>query len=143
MSWPRSSDDELDVLRRMVAAVNARDAVAVGACYSLDAVLTRPAEVLIGRSSIVAHHLDLFAAFSVVRVEIRTLVRDGARFALELTGCAEHHGELYLPGGRHLAATGRTVRYAALSVGHLAAGLIAEERLYEDPGAQLRQLTAP
>ena len=93
-----------------------------------------------GRDEITQREAPLFAAFSEITLDVRTVLEDGDTVMIEGLIGATNTGELPMPGGT-LPATGRRVTVPTVSVARLDGnGLVAEERRYMDVAGFMAQL---
>lgn len=137
------SSSTSDVGRRLAAAIEERNIDAFSALFTEDAVGYHPLspEPLRGRTAIRASEAELFAAFSDVRVDVRSDLSDDRTCALEVVLSATNTGPLDLGGNEPMPATGRRIEIPATwwyDVGD--EGLIVEARDYFDTNALLAQL---
>jgi steroid delta-isomerase-like uncharacterized protein len=120
----------------------ARDVAAIAACYASDVVVSDPtyAEPLRGREAVKKDTGDFFVAFPDLQLEVRTVLVEGATFALEGTMAGTHTGPMQLPSGL-IPATNRRVEFPFAVMGAIGkGGEITEERRYYDVAGQLVQL---
>lgn len=134
---------ESEVAHQLIEAVRRGDADGYCALFAIDAVQEHPlAPVpLQGRGAIRDGEQALFEAFSDIEVDIRSLVRDGARVAVEVVLRATNTGSIDLGDGQAIAASGRRIELPAVWLFDVGAdGLIVAERDYFDTGALMSQL---
>jgi steroid delta-isomerase-like uncharacterized protein len=131
-----------DVARKVVAAVEAGDADALASLYAEDAVLVHPltGEVR-GREAIKQSEQELFDAFTEIEVEVRSILADENRAALELVLRATNTGDIDLGEGQVLPATRRRIEDPMTWWIELGPdGLIVAERDYLDTAGLMSQL---
>jgi steroid delta-isomerase-like uncharacterized protein len=134
----------VSVVESLIAALEARDGQAFAALYADDAKLTHPLapEPLRGRNAIRASEEALFAAFSDIGVEVKSVVASGRDVAVELVLTATNTGPLDVRAGEPLAATNRRIEVPSAWFFTLDDdGRIASERDYLDAAGFMRQLT--
>jgi steroid delta-isomerase-like uncharacterized protein len=129
----------------IVRVVQARDAEAYADLFAEEAVSHHPlaAEPLRGRDAIRHSEQEIFDAFGDIRLDVRSLLVDGTRAAIEVTIHARHIGTLDLGDGDVLPPTGRDITCPAtwwIDVGE--DGRIIESRDYLDVAGFLAQLDA-
>lgn len=132
-----------DVVKRFTNAIEARDAEAFAALFAEDAVGHHPLydEPVRGREAIREGERALFEAFSDVAVDVRSLLSEGNRCAVEVVLSAVNTGPLDIGAGSPLPATGRTIELPATWWLDLDEdGLIVETRDYLDTATFMRQL---
>ena len=92
------------------------------------------------RDEIRQREAPLFAAFSEITLDVRTIIEDGDTAVIEAVVGATNTGELPSPGGM-LPATGRRIALPMVSIVRFdEAGLVAEERRYMDVAGFMAQL---
>lgn len=131
-----------DVVDRVVAAFNGRDATALAAVYATNAVINDPMypEPLKGRSEIEEDFANFVGAFPDVRITIRNALAGGDTVAGEFTMVGTHEGPLPGPEG-DIPATGKSVTVSgAVFVQTNAEGEIVDERRYYDLAGLMAQL---
>src|ERR1700736_5165965 len=123
-----------DQVRRLNAAVNARDLNPIGDMYADNAELTWPGiPTFKGRQAVVAFYAQMFGAFPDVHVALMRVVEQGNTVAVEYESSATNGGPLPLPTGEMLPATNKHVGIRAASVGTVdSAGRIKTQHEYFD-----------
>ena len=112
------------------------------ACFREDAVQQHPMfpAAATSRDEIIQRESPLFAAFSEITLDVRTVIEDGDTTVIEGLIGATNTGDLPTPAGT-LPATGRRVTVPTVSIVRLDdAGLVAEERRYMDVAGFMTQL---
>ncbi|MFA9443791.1 ester cyclase [Egicoccus sp. AB-alg6-2] len=132
-----------NVVDKFIESIEAGDSEAFAALFAEDAVGHHPLypEPVRGREAIRQSEQALFDAFSDISVDVRSVLVDGDRSALEVVIEAVNTGPLDLGEGEPVPATGRTVALPAswwLDLGP--DDLIVETRDYLDTATFLRQL---
>lgn len=135
--------DCTDALNRLVAAVEAGDAVAYASLFAEGATTLHPLspDPITGREAIREAEQELFNAFSEVKIDVRAVAVEETRCAAEVVLRAVNSGPLDIGSGEPLPPTGRAIELAAtwwLDVGEN--GLIVSERDYFDTAAFMAQL---
>ena len=130
-----------DTVRRLVDALNRRDANAAAALHAPDAEIQVLApQGTKGRDAIRKFNENLFKAFPDLSVRTLSTVSKGDVVASEWVLTGTHKGPLELPTGT-LAPTNRQVSMRAASFLRInPEGLIAEARSYMDSASLLQQL---
>ncbi len=132
-----------DLVRRFVEAIERADADAFAALFAEDAVGHHPffPEPIRGREAIRASEQGLFDSFSDIHVEVRSVLADHGRCAMEVVLGATNTGPLDLGGDEPLPATGCSVEIPAVWWCELGDDeRIAEARDYFDTAAFMAQL---
>lgn len=132
-----------DLVRRFVEAIERADGDAFAALFAEDAVGHHPffPEPLQGREAIRASEQGLFDSFSDIHVEVRSVLADHDRCAMEVVLRATNTGPLDVGGEDPVPATHRTVEIPAVWWCEVRDdGLIVEERDYLDTAAFMAQL---
>ncbi len=98
---------QTSIVHRLVNAVQQRDAGALAELYAEDAVLDNPLSptALEGRRAIMESEQALFAAFSEIDINLRTVLTGDQSYAAELVLGATNTGPLDLGGEEPVAAT--------------------------------------
>ena len=118
------------------------DLVAIGKCYTVDAVLVHPmAGQLVGRAAIAEAEGMLVNCFSDIEFRIERVIQDGWWAAAELTVSATHTGALPRPDGTMIEPTGHRIVDHVLQMFLLApdGAMAYAERIF-DTAALLRSL---
>jgi steroid delta-isomerase-like uncharacterized protein len=132
-----------EVVEKLVAAIERRDADALADVFADDAVLHHPLarESIEGKGAIVASEQALFDAFSEIEVEVVRVIGKANEVAIEVVVCATNTGALDVGGEEALPATGRRIELPSVWLLRLDSdGKIAEERDYLDTASLFRQL---
>lgn len=134
----RREDANTEVVRRLVERfVNALDMAVADEIFAEDCVNYPPPPAQpSGRDEIKEFVAALHAGFPGIRFEITHLFADGDMVALYLLGRGRHTAEY-----RGVAATGRDVQLAAMSVFRMRDGRIVERYNMTDIDGLLRQIT--
>lgn len=135
--------DSADIVKRVVDAVQQRDAAAVAALYTEDAVVHHPLypEPARGRDAIRAGQQELFNTFSDVSVEVRSDLTGENSCAAEVVLRATNTGPIDVGADEPIPATGKRIEDYAVWVFDLSSdGLIVEERDYLDTARLMQQL---
>lgn len=130
----------LDIVDKAVAAYNAGDIVTMCSAYAADATLTTPDGTFAGRDAIVEQWTGEKAAFPDSALSVTLVVQDGDKLVSEWRWSGTNTGDLTLPDGSTLPATGKTVAITGMDVAELRDGEIASHRLYFDNMAAFAQL---
>jgi predicted ester cyclase len=130
-----------EVLDRLTAAVDAKDAKGVAECYAEDAVAVTPDEgELRGRDRIAEYLLQFGSAFP--DLEYRYLQKhDAGNVAIDegyITGT--HTGPLNTPSGETIPPTGKQIEVRSCDVATVEGAVIRQHRFYFDQMEFLEQL---
>ncbi|HWH15013.1 MAG TPA: nuclear transport factor 2 family protein [Miltoncostaeaceae bacterium] len=111
--------------------------------YAPDAVLHEHAtgRTVHGGEAMAAHNLAWREVFPDIDGEMLSVSEDGGRVALQILWRGTHRGDLVLPDGTTVPATGRTIELPAAMFLVVADGLITRLDHYFNPLAMLAQLT--
>jgi|1185.fasta_scaffold59849_2 steroid delta-isomerase-like uncharacterized protein len=129
-----------DLIDMHYAAFNERDFSKASQIYSPDVVTVEPGSGRMeGPDAVVAHARVFLAGFPDARLEVLTVVDDGARVAIEGLFVGTNTGPLQTPNGE-LPATGRSLRLAFADLWESEAGRISRHQVYFDQMNFLGQL---
>jgi steroid delta-isomerase-like uncharacterized protein len=131
-----------DIADRMSDAFKNADVEAFLDCFADDAVQEHPFFPAPGRgrADLLQREGGLFAAFTDIVFEVRTVIEQGDNAAIEGLVSATNTSDMPTPGGV-LPATGKRINLPMTSVVRFNAdGLIAEERRYMDVAGFMTQL---
>ena len=130
-----------EVLDRLTAAVVAKDAQAVAACYSEDAVAVTPDEGELRGPDRIAEYMQQFGD-SFPDLQYKYLQKhDAGNVAIDegyLRGT--HTGPLPTPAGEAIPPTGKQINVRSCDVATVEAGVITQHRIYFDQLEFLGQL---
>jgi len=131
-----------DAADRMTAAVTtSRDLKALAACYSENAVAVTPDQgEITGREGITEYFRQLLDAFTDTQFEHIAKYESGNVAIDEGYFIGTNTGDLQMPGGKSMPATGRQVRVRNCDVMVVEDGLIRQHRFYNDQIEFLGQL---
>jgi steroid delta-isomerase-like uncharacterized protein len=134
----------IDLVMRSLDAWRRRDADALAATFAEDAVLHEHAtqRTVRGADAIAANHLAWTRAFPDVDGDLGVVVGEGRVVAYQITWSGTQTGELPLPDGTVVPATGRNIRIPAAMFMVLVDGLIVEQHHHFDALTMLGQLGA-
>lgn len=132
---------------RVMASFDAwrrEDAAALAATYASDVRVHEHAtgRTLSGAHEVAAHHLAWRRVFPDIDGEMGTVLAEGRMVALQLVWRGTHRGDLPLPDGTVVPATGRPIAVPAAWFFVLVDGLIVEMQHYFDAMTMLAQLGA-
>jgi steroid delta-isomerase-like uncharacterized protein len=130
-------------VRRMIEAIQRRDADAYAQLYAEDAVMHHPLSPLPieGRAAIRESEQALFDAFSNIEIQLLMLLGSEERAAVEVVIHATNSGPLEVGPGEVLRATHRQIELPAVWLLEFnPEGLIRVERDYFDTAAFTSQL---
>jgi steroid delta-isomerase-like uncharacterized protein len=122
------------------AAYNAGDIAGFCAYYAPDAILTTPDGTFTGLEAIFENWTKEKAAFPDSKVTMTLVVEDGDKLVSEWTWTATNTGDLSLPDGTTLPATGKSVTVNGMDVTELRDGKIVSQRMYFDNMTAFTQL---
>jgi steroid delta-isomerase-like uncharacterized protein len=129
-----------DIADAAIAAFNRGDIEGYCATYADDAVLTSPDGTFTGREAITQNWVLEHQSFPDEQVTVSLTVEDGDRLIQEWTWRATNTGDLTLPDGTVIPATGKTVEVDGARVVVMRDGKIVSERMYFDNVAAYSQL---
>lgn len=132
-----ATTDNASVVRRLYAALNAKDMDTVVALATPDARVT---SVPFGTTAGVREDWEVWSqGFPDARIEVKNVVAQGDHVVAEIVGSGTHTGTLRSPTG-DIPATGRRVEMPLVEVYRFRDGKIAEMRYYFDAFSLLQQL---
>jgi ketosteroid isomerase-like protein len=127
--------------RMTAAATTSRDLTALAACYSENAVAMTPDQgEITGREGITEYFRQLLDAFTDTQFEHIAKHESGNVAVDEGYFIGTNTGELQMPGGESIPATGKQIRVRDCDVMVVEDGLIREHRFYYDQMEFLGQL---
>lgn len=128
-----------ELIDRLNAAWNAKDAGAIEMLFAADAVHEDVAggTTSRGSSAIASLFTETWKATPDVRTEVRGVIAQGDAAAWEWTMSATHTGDF-----PNLPATGRAFTISGVSIIRVRAGKIVSQRDYYDQAGFLRQVGA-
>ena len=129
-----------DIVDAGIAAFNRGDIEAYCATYADDAVLTSPDGIFTGRDAITENWTLGHKAFGDEQVVVTLTVEDGDRVIQEWTWRATNTGDLTMPDGTVVPATGNKVEVNGAAITTLRDGKIVSQRMYFDNVAAYSQL---
>ena len=130
----------IDLADQAVAAFNTGDVDAYCAFYADDAVLVGPDGTYAGRDAITEMWAASRRSFPDEKLTVNLLVEDGDKVVSEFTWTATNTGEITMPDGSVIAATGKSAEVHGMDVIEVADGKITSHRLYYDLMAAFSQL---
>ncbi|MGH9154412.1 MAG: ester cyclase [Acidimicrobiales bacterium] len=125
---------------RVTESVIQEDLTAVTSCYSPDAVLIAPEGTFKGREQIAEFFAAWFDPFSDLAVEATTKAEWDNTTLDEWTLRCTHTGQLAMPTGESVPATGTRITVRGADVCTVEGGLVTEHRMYYDQVEVLGQL---
>lgn len=130
-----------DVMDRLMTAMDAKDRETLAGCFAVDAVLRAPGQGDIrGRDVIADYFFHFWKAMPDVRYERLATYEAGDVAVVEGFVAGTNTGQLSLPTGGTLPATGRQVRVRSCDVATVGAGVITSHHAYFDQMELLGQL---
>jgi Ketosteroid isomerase-related protein len=132
-----------ELATRFAEAFERQDPAGLVSLYAEDATVSHPffPGGLRGRDAILAAEKPLFDAFAEITMQVVSVTESDGKVALEWCVDATNTGDLPLPDGSTLPATGRRISLPGLDVVYLDAdGLIAEGHRYQDAASFMAQL---
>jgi steroid delta-isomerase-like uncharacterized protein len=130
----------IDLVDQTVAAFNSGDVDAFCAFYTDDATLVAPDGTYSGREAITEMWTASRASFPDEKLTVSLTVEDGDKVVSEWTWTATNTGELTLPDGTTIPATGKSVSINGMDVVEIENGRVTSHRLYYDNMAAFAQL---
>lgn len=130
----------LDIADQAVAAFNAADVTAYAAFYADDATLVAPDGTFTGRDAIAEMWTASRVTFPDAKLVVNLTVEDGDKVVSEWTFTATNLGELPMPDGTTIPATGKALTINGMDVIEIENGKITSHRLYYDNMAAFAQL---
>ena len=133
--------DNVTLVRSLYDAWNARDFDVMADAMAPDATITfmGSGEVLTGPPGSRTYNEMWAAGFPDGRVTVDTIVADGDRVVVELTGRGTHTGTLVTSMGE-IPPTGKSVTLKLCDVVEVENGMITSQRSYLDTGNMMAQL---
>jgi steroid delta-isomerase-like uncharacterized protein len=131
-----------DVAEQYIGAIEKGDVDAAIGLFTSDAEYTSP----IGRLSLEDARATLrgyAAAFPQNKFEVHTVIEAGDLVVLEGSWLAKHNGDMGLPTGEVLRASGRSTSSPFATVFRVQGSKIASHRSYWDRAAFMSQLLGP
>ena len=129
------------VLDKLNDAFLAKDLKTVGECYADNAVAITPDQGEIrGRDHIMEYHRQFIDAFSDMSFDFVAQHECGNLAIDEGTMVGKNTGDLPLPSGERIPATGKQVRVRECDVAVVENGVITAHRFYFDQADFLTQL---
>jgi steroid delta-isomerase-like uncharacterized protein len=129
-----------DIADAGIAAFNRGDIAGFCATYADDAVLTTPDGTFTGREAITQNWTTGHQAFPDEQVVVTLTVENGDQIIQEWTWRATNTGDLTLPDGSVIPATGKTVEIKGVGISTMRDGKIVNDRMYFDNVAAYSQL---
>lgn len=130
-----------DVMDRLMTAMDAKDRETLAGCFAVDAVIRTPDQGEIsGRDAIASYFFHFWEAMPDVRYERLATHEAGNVAVVEGFVAGTNTGQLSLPTGGTLPATGRQVRVRSCDVATVEAGVITSHHAYFDQMELLVQL---
>ncbi len=108
--------------------------------FAEDALLVIPIGEFRGSAAIRLQTADLMNSFATSTYETTTFVESGDTYAAEWKARLTNTGELHMPDGTTIPATGKTIQVAAAEVGHIENGRVQEMHVYFDMLSWIIQL---
>lgn len=135
--------DAIAEARRVIEAVNQREADFLMTKLATGYVAEWP-DATLDRDASIVREIEMMSGLPDLRFDIdaATMLADG-RVLVEATVVGTHSGDLVLPFGVTLAATGRSLEMPFDFIMTFADGLLAHERLRFDHQVLVHQLTDP
>ena len=135
--------ESLDVLRGLLAALDARDLDAVRALLHDDVVLTTPNGRREGIDDVLGWVIPFQSAFVDIVHSVTVTTEEGGRAVAEMIARLSHVGTWTAPDGRVIPATGRRIANPAVDIVDVEAGKVRDWRIYFDELGMIEQLTQP
>jgi ketosteroid isomerase-like protein len=129
-----------DVVRRQAEAQNKGDFDAVIDLFTEDVVWSDPQGRVDGRDGARSRYSNLYAAFPDGTVELGRVVEQGDICMYEETFRGTNTGDLALPDGTSVTATGKPFSVDAIAVVRVDGDLIADYRIVWDQLAAMMSL---
>ncbi|MFP5311661.1 MAG: nuclear transport factor 2 family protein [Actinomycetes bacterium] len=130
-----------DAMDRLMTAMDAKDRETLADCFTADAVIRTPDQGdLRGRDVIADYFFHFWKAMPDVRYEKSATHEAGDVAIVEGFVVGTNTGQLSLPTGGTLQATGKQVRVRSCDVATVQAGRITEHHAYFDRMELLGQL---
>jgi predicted ester cyclase len=129
------------VARRLIQAYNDRNIEAISDVLDEAVELSRPGvQIGPGREAALAVYRQDWEEFPDLRLDVKSVVAEGAVIAVEFALTGTNTGPLHLPDGTTAPATGRYVFLPGVSIVELKNGLISAVRNYWDNMTTFDQL---
>jgi ketosteroid isomerase-like protein len=125
--------------KKFLYAVSRGDVDMILDLYQPDAVLEAPEGRFEGREQIEQYYRAQLTPLDA-ELKVQAVHRDGNTEIGEWVMEATHTGDMQLPDGTTLAATGRQVRQRGVDVAVYVDGLVSQQRVYYDNVEALSQL---
>lgn len=132
--------DARQVEDKMTAAVEHLDMDEVMACYSDDAVLVAPEGTYKGKDQIKNYFAGWLESFSNVKFDYFSKFDSGDKAADEGTFNGTNTGDITMPDGSTVPATGKQVSLHSVDVAEVHDGKITEHHFYYDQAELTQQL---
>ena len=130
-----------DLIVKGAKCYDESDAEGLAATYADDAVLTAPpGERVEGKQAILDYWVQMVRAFSDKAGEVRRSSETGDTYFGEITFRGTNTGDLTMPDGTSVPATGKSVEVSGVEFARARDGKLVEHSMYWDSLVMMRQL---